>query len=121
MEVLIKSIKIQLIGFVLFAILTVCITLLLMFTPFREGWTYISLIVVLSIICLFIGVLEGRLVGKKGLIVGILTSAAFIFMIYCIVNTVFNDGSSLNKDDIFLVITIISGAIGGIVGTNTEK
>lgn len=121
MIILKKSIKIQVLGLISFGILTALSTLLLMVTPLKETWSYAVLITDLILSCFFVGVLEGRVVGKRGLISGIAASFVLLILILCIINSTFDGDFKPDSNDIILTIPLFIGAIGGVVGTNTDK
>lgn len=121
MVILRKSIKIQILGLLLFGLLTVIIALLLMMTPFKEAWSYPCAIAALCISCLLVGTLEGKVVSKRGLIIGVLASIVTLTLIFVLLNALFNGDFKVENSDIILTIPLIFGAVGGVVGTNSNK
>lgn len=116
-----KTIKIQLLGVTIFAVITALFVLILMVTPIKEMWSYAAMITALSITCLFVGILEGKAVGKKGLITGLLSSVILILIILAPVNVMFRSDFRIDNGDILLLIPLIIGAIGGVIGANMDK
>ena len=70
MEKLRKSLKAYVIALVLFVALTFALAALVNFTGFRENWTFGSLLVIMSISSLVLGMMEGRIFQKRGLLAG---------------------------------------------------
>ena len=78
MEKLRKSLKAYVIALVLFVALTFALAALVNFTGFRENWTFGSLLVIMSISSLVLGMMEGRIFQKRGLLAG---GAAAVFFL----------------------------------------
>jgi len=116
-----KIIKIQLLGFISFGLMTLLLTAVLMFTSFKEEWSYVTLIVILCVVCFFVGILQGHAAGKRGLIVGISASLITLISILAIINMIYSDDFKLENDDFILLIPLLLGAVGGVVGTNSNK
>ena len=116
-----RTIKIQLIGLLTFVLLSVISALVFMVTPLTEAWYHAVIITAMTLSCIFVGILEGNTVGRRGLLSGIAASILLIFLILIIVNLVFGSGFKPENNDIFLTIPLIAGGIGGVVGTNMDK
>lgn len=116
-----KSIKAQIIGVVSFGVLTLMIAILLMATPFKESWSYTALITALCISCFLVGVIEGNVVKKRGMIVGTLASVITLLLILTIINTAFDQSLAFENSDIFLLIPLFFGTVGGVVGANSNN
>ena len=121
MMVIKRTIKIQILGLIAFALLSVISALIFMFTPLKEAWYHAVIITAMILSCIFVGILEGNSVGRRGLLSGIAASILLIFLILVIVNLVFGGGFKPENNDIFLTIPLIAGGIGGVVGTNMDK
>lgn len=121
MDIIRKSLKAYLIAVVLFLMLTFVLALIIKYTVFSESWAHIGLIVILAATTLFLGMIEGRLVGKRGLITGLVSSAVFVLIILISVGSVFAGNFSLESFDILYVIPLISGIVGAVIGTNRSK
>ena len=121
MMVIKRTIKIQILGLIAFALLSVISALIFMFTPLKEAWYHAVIIAAMTLSCIFVGMLEGNAVSKRGLLSGIAASIMLIFLILVIVNLVFDGEFKPENNDIFLTIPLIAGGIGGVVGTNMDK
>lgn len=116
-----RTIKIQMIGLITFGVLSVISAVAFMITPLMEAWYHTVIIIAMTLSCIFVGMLEGNAVSKRGLLSGIAASIMLIFLILVIVNLVFDGGFKPENNDIFLTIPLIAGGIGGVVGTNMDK
>ena len=116
-----RTIKIQLIGLLTFVFLSVISALIFMFTPLKEAWYHAMITEAMTLSCIFVGMLEGNAVGRRGLLSGIAASILLILLILVIINLVFGSGFKPENNDIFLTIPLMAGGIGGVVGTNMDK
>ena len=116
-----RTIKIQLIGLLTFVFLSVISSLVFMVTPLTEAWYHAVIITAMTLSCIFVGILEGNAVGRRGLLSGIAASILLILLILVIINLVFDGGLKPENNDIFLTIPLMAGGIGGVVGTNMDK
>ena len=121
MMVIKRTIKIQILGLIAFALLSVISALIFMFTPLKEAWYHAAIIATMTLSCIFVGMLEGNAVGRRGLLSGIAVSILLILLILVIINLVFDGGLKPENNDIFLTIPLMAGGIGGVVGTNMDK
>ena len=121
MDILRKSLKAYILVLALFAALTFVLAALITFTGFAEEWAGISLIVVLTAACFLIAFLEGAIIGRRGLFVGIAAQALFLLIIILVLNIFLADDFSINTRGLFLPVQVLSGAIGGVVGANRNK
>ena len=114
MEKLRKSLKAYVIALVLFVALTFALAALVNFTGFRENWTFGSLLVIMSISSLVLGMMEGRIFQKRGLLAG---GAAAVFFLVS-VQGLFAEEFSLGKTGWLYLIPVAAGSLGGICGVN---
>ena len=103
MEKLRKSLKAYVIALVLFVALTFALAALVNFTGFRETWTFGALLVIMSISSLVLGMMEGRIFQKRGLVS---------------VQGLFAEEFSLGKTGWLYLIPVAAGSLGGICGVN---
>ena len=97
MEKLRKSLKAYVIALVLFVALTFALAALVNFTGFRETWTFGSLLVIMSISSLVLGMMEGRIFQKRGLLAGGAAAVFFLAIILVSVQGLFAEEFSLGK------------------------
>lgn len=90
MEIIRKSLKVYIITFVLFVILTMLMAALICFTGFREAWSYGGMIAILGISAAVSGILEARVIGKRALFVFLITAALFILLSYLLIYAIFS-------------------------------
>jgi len=121
MMVIKRTIKIQILGLIAFTLLSVISALIFMFTPLKEAWYHAVIIAVMTLSCIFVGMLEGNAVGRRGVLSGITASILLILLILVIINLVFDGGLKPENNDILLTIPLMAGGIGGVVGTNMDK
>ena len=121
MEILRRTLKAYMLTLCIFVILTFVLAAIINFTGFRQSWTFAALLVALSVSCTFIGVMEGNIVGKKGLLVGAASSAVLILIILLAVGGVFAGVFGMHSFNIFYIIPVIIGAVGGVFGANLAK
>lgn len=121
MEIIRKSLKAYIIALGLFLLLTFALAALLNFTAFREGWTFIGLVFCLAAATLLLGILEGKIVGKKGLFVGLAAAALFLLLILFAAGGVFVGSFGIRSFHGSYVIPLLSGGAGGILGANIGK
>ncbi|MFQ8602849.1 MAG: TIGR04086 family membrane protein [Anaerovoracaceae bacterium] len=121
MEVLRKSLKAYLIAVALFTLLTFILAAIISFTGFRENWAFGGLIVSLTLACMVIGFLEGKIVGKRGLITGVISSLILLVIILISVRGAFSDSFNMSGLSLFYLIPLAGGAVGGIIGVSGEK
>lgn len=120
MDIIKKSLKAYILCISLFLILTFVLTCIICFTPFKEEWSFKSLIAVLTAVTFVLGVLEGKIIGKKGFITGTVASFVFLIIILFSVSEAFSEGFDIADYGIFYVIPLISGTVGGIFGANNS-
>lgn len=121
MEILRKSLKAYGCAVVLFLVLTLLLAALIKFTAYPEKWSHSGLIAALSFSTLFLGFLEGKITGKRGLITGVVSSVLFILLIMAASGCAFAESFEKDSFDILYIIPVITGAAGAIGGTNSNK
>lgn len=121
MEKLRKSLKAYAMALGLFLALTFVLAALVNFTGFRESWTFGALLVILSISTLALGMLEGRIFQKRGLLTGGAGAILFTALILLSVQGIFAMPFSFGKTGWMYLIPVAAGAFGGICGVNGEK
>lgn len=118
MEKLRRSLKAYVMALVLFVALTFALAALVNFTGFRESWTFGALLVILSISTLVLGMLEGRIFQKRGLLAGGAAAILFLAIILVSVQGIFAEAFSLGKMMWLYLIPVATGGFGGICGVN---
>ena len=118
MEKLRKSLKAYVMALVLFVALTFALAALVNFTGFRESWTFGALMVILSVSTLVLGMLEGRIFMKRGLLAGGTAAILFLAIILVSVQGIFAEAFSLGKMMWLYLIPVATGCFGGICGVN---
>ena len=102
----------------LFVALTFALAALVNFTGFRETWTFGSLLVILSVSSLALGMMEGRIFQKRGLLAGGAAAVFFLAIILVSVQGLFAEEFSLGKTGWLYLISVAAGSLGGICGVN---
>jgi len=121
MDILRKSLKAYCFASAIFVLFTLVLAAVIYFTAFKESWGFAGLITALSISALLLGIIEGRITGKKGLITGMTAAAVFILIVITVTGSVFADSFRIENISAFYIIPLICGGIGGIAGTNSDK
>lgn len=121
MGIIRRSLKAYFIAVCVFLLLTIIQAALLQLTSYKEAWSFYGLIAAFSVSTLLLGIMEGGLIGKRGLPVGILSAALFIFLVLLAAGGFFGTGISMEKPDVMYLIPILTGAVGGILGANSSK
>lgn len=121
MNVLRRTLKVYMIAVICFIILTMILAALIYFTGFKESWSFSGLIAVLSVTSLLTGIMEGNVIGRRGIIVGALSSFILMIIILMAAGGVFAETFGINDLNIFYIIPIVAGSIGGVIGTNLNK
>ncbi|MGN0703932.1 MAG: TIGR04086 family membrane protein [Lentihominibacter sp.] len=121
MEILRKSLKAYVCALLLFLMLTLILAAVIRFTAFPEEWSYPGLIAALSAASMFLGMIEGRITGRRGLITGIISSVLFIFIIVAATGSAFAESFGPDSFDLLYLIPVLTGTIGAIAGTNSNK
>ena len=121
MEILKRTLKSYLIIIFLFLILSILLAALIAFTGFKEEWIFTALVVILSMVSMGIGVLEGNIFAKRGILIGMAAAILLILIIICAIGGVFAESFSKDSFTPFYIIPVIAGGIGGIIGANLNK
>lgn len=90
MEIIRKSLKVYIITFILFVLLTMLLAALICFTGFREAWNCGGMIAVLGISAAVSGILETRVIGRRVLFVFLITAALFVLLSYLLIYAIFS-------------------------------
>lgn len=121
MEIIRRTLKAYIISVSLFIALSFLLAVMINFTGFRENWTFAGLVCILSAASLVIGIMEGNIIGKKGLLVGAAAAALLVLIILLAVGGVFAGAFGMDSFSIFYAIPVLAGAAGGIVGANLSR
>ena len=119
MEFLRKSLKVYAAALILFVLLTLALAAVLRYTAFSAGWSVAGLLVIMSVVAAFTGMLEGRLTGKRGMLTGSAAAAVFVLVIILAAGGIFADSFSMKSFSVFYLIPVAAGAAGGIFGANS--
>lgn len=120
MDILRKTLKILILVILLFMLLTIILAAVIKFTGFKEEWSFAGLIAILSLSTFVFGMLESGLTGKKGLVTGFISSLLFVALIIMSAAVFFADEFSADSFNVFYLIPVIAGAVGGILGVNRK-
>lgn len=121
MEIMRRTIKAYIISLTLFIGLTFLLAAIIKFTGFKEEWTFAGLVFILSVISMITGIMEGHIVGKKGLLVGTVAAVLLILIILLAVGGVFAGAFGIDSFNVFYLIPVFIGAAGGTLGANLNK
>ena len=121
MEIIRKSIKAYLAAFCFFVMLTLLLASAIQFTAFREEWALAGLLAALTLTSMVLGMLEGKICGKRGLLTGMAASVLFMAIILLTIGGVFADSFSLRDMDVWYLLPVLSGGVGGVLGANGAK
>lgn len=121
MGILRKSLKAYIIAAAMFFVMSLILAAIVCFTGFKESWSLGGLIFILSLSCGFFGFFEGRIVGKRGIVVGIL--AAFVFMgtVLFILKLTLTKEFYISSLGFVHFFSAAAGAVGGIIGVSGER
>jgi len=116
-----RSLKAYIMAICIFVVLTLILAALICFTSFDEDWSVIGLSASMAVAALLLGVMEGSIVGRRGLLVGIVSAAVLVMIIWLAIRGIFAGTSEgINIHTMYLV-PLLTGAVGGIVGANSRK
>ena len=105
-----------------FFVLSLVCGVIIKITPVPESLGFWILICVLSLVCFAAGLYAASITGNAGLVTGLAIAVTVVFVIYVIVSFVFCHGINISGIlRIPYIIPLLSGAAGGIVGTNIKK
>ena len=85
MEIIRKSLKVYIITFVLFIVLTLILAAIICFTGFKESWGYGGMMAVIGISAVISGILETRVIGRRALFVFLTAAGMFVLLIYLLI------------------------------------
>ncbi len=91
---------------------------LIRFTPLPERWASLYVLGALCVACLFIGVLMGNVIKKKGMLFGALFTVAFLLLILVISVLITGTYSEAGLMQVRFIPCIVFGSIGGMIGVN---
>lgn len=121
MEIIRRTLKAYIISVSLFIALSFLLAVMINYTGFRESWTFAGLVCILSVASVVIGIMEGSIIGKKGLMVGAAAAALLVLIILLAVGGVFAGAFGMDSFSVYYMIPVLSGAAGGIVGANLSR
>lgn len=121
METVVKNLKGFLYAFILFALLTLLMSVVIKLTPAPEGWSLYYMIGVLCISCLFLGTYIGNYVKKKGFVYGALYSIIFLLVLSAFYMLAFSTGIDMGLGLIKYLIPVLFGSVGGMIGVNLNN
>ncbi|MDO4546435.1 MAG: TIGR04086 family membrane protein [Bacillota bacterium] len=121
MEILRKTLKAYILAILLFILLTLLLAAIINFTGFKEEWAFAGLMVILSVVTLLLGFLEGRIMERKGLLAGLGAAVIFLLLILFAVGSIFSRSFGVESFSVFYLIPLVTGMVGGIFGTNSSK
>ena len=116
MEFLRKSVKVYAAALILFVLLTLALAAVLRYTAFSAGWSFAGLLVIMSVVAAFTGLLEGRLTGKKGMLTGAAAAAVFVLVIILAAGGIFAGSFGMESFSVVYLIPVAAGAVGGVFG-----
>lgn len=85
MEIIRKSLKVYVITFVLFIVLTLILAALICFTGFKESWGYGGMMAVIGISAITYGIFDAKVVGRRALFVFLISAMMFVLIIYLLI------------------------------------
>ena len=91
---------------------------LIRFTTLPERWASLYVLGALCVACLFIGVLMGNVIKKKGMLFGALFTVAFLLLILVISVLITGTYSEAGLMQVRFIPCIVFGSIGGMIGVN---
>lgn len=121
MDILRKSLKAYIAAMIFFAAFTAILAAMVRFTPFREEWTFAGLIFSMTAASALLGYLESRVIGKRGLISGILAASIFVALILMTVGGIFSDMPEASKHMLVYLLPVAGGGAGGAAGIARES
>jgi len=102
-------------------VLIAILSALLVFTPLPESATSAAIIIVIIASNVIAGLSLSKKMRANGLMAGICVGIFYAVALY-LIGAIFYNKVDINLGTIImLLISIVSGAIGGIVGVNTRK
>ncbi|MDO5414238.1 MAG: hypothetical protein Q4F78_02120 [Bacillota bacterium] len=90
MEILRKTVKVMMLSFIVFILLTLLSAAIIHLTGIKESLSDEMMLISLSLSAVFAGVLEARILGKKMLYVFLITALLFVFIVYVSLYVIFD-------------------------------
>lgn len=90
MEILRKTVKVMMLSFIIFILLTLLSAAIIHLTGIKESLSDEMMLISLSLSAVFAGVLEARILGKKMLYVFLITALLFVFIVYVSLYVIFD-------------------------------
>lgn len=116
-----RMVKAFLTAFIVFFILILITGILIRFTPLPERRINIYAITSLSLACFFLGLSMGRILEKRGIIYGALSSVIFVLLIIMVAVLITGTFSEAGIIKIAYLPCVILGCIGGMTGVNLKE
>jgi putative membrane protein (TIGR04086 family) len=113
--------KVIILSLIFLLILFVLIGLLIRFTPLPERWVTMYVLGAVCIACLFIGILAGNVMQRKGILFGALFSIAFLLIVLVVAVLITGTFSQEGIFQIRYLPCIAFGSIGGMIGVNLRN
>ena len=76
---------------------------------------------ILAAVNLVLGFLEGRIIGKRGLLTGLAAGILFILLVLFAAGGIFSGAFGIRSLSPFYLIPVAAGALGGIFGANSGR
>lgn len=90
MEILRKTVKVMILSFIIFILLTLLSAAIIHLTGIKESLSDEMMLISLSLSAVFAGVLEARVLEKKMLYVFLITALLFVFIVYVSLYVIFD-------------------------------
>lgn len=118
---LINVAKGSIISFFITTILILIFSVILTYTNLAESTIPIGTIIISGLSILFGAILSSRHIKKNGIVNGGVVGLIYILVLYMI-SSMFGTGFGFNlQAAIMIIVSILAGAIGGILGVNFKK
>lgn len=90
MEILRRTVKVMMLSFIIFILLTLLSAAIIHLTGIKESLSDEMMLISLSLSAVFAGVLEARILEKKMLYVFLITALLFVFIVYVSLYVIFD-------------------------------
>ena len=90
MEILRRTVKVMMLSFIVFILLTLLSAAIIHLTGIKESLSDEMMLISLSLSAVFAGVLEARILEKKMLYVFLITALLFVFIVYVSLYVIFD-------------------------------
>jgi putative membrane protein (TIGR04086 family) len=117
----VRSGKAIIMSLVFLLILFVLIGLLIRFTPLPERWVSLYVLSAVCIASLFIGILAGNVMQRRGILFGALFTVAFLLIILVLAVLMTGTFSEEGILQLRYLPCIAFGSIGGMIGVNLRS